>query len=410
MDTWTWVAPTYKSEDSEFGGQVVDTPSRWTGGASPSSPVSGLDPNNSQQMNDYYAAVASGQIKPQDFSTLFSNQDRMMSAGEFSLFSPEVQKWAKANPQQFMQQTLANRNSANQDLASVGAEGGYSLPQNITTGANGLDYSKAGYMNINDGGGFGDILPYAVLAAAAIYTGGAALGAWGAGAEAAGAGAGAGWVSAEGGAAYAGGMAADAAAAGTAAAAGDAAGAGWVSAEGGSGYAGAAAAAVPEEIASGGASLSGYTLPAAVDPAAATASKGLIDTALTGAGRSAAINGAVQLATTGNIDPGKLAISAAAGGFGGVLGSVIGDVTGMPFVGQVAGAVGGAVVGGALSGGGTAASGAVGGGTSTGGSGGSSGVPTVNPLNLSFSNPGIINRTAPQSMDWSTPRLNWSGA
>ncbi len=192
----------------------------------------------------------------------------------------------------------------------------------------------------------------------------------------------AGWVSAEGGSGYAGGMAADAAATGAAAITGDAAGA--------------------------AASNLGDT--AAFESAAATVpsnAPGLIDTAITGAGRSAVINGAVQLATTGKIDLSKLAVSATSGGFGSVLGGIIGDATGMPLVGQAAGAVTGAIVGGALSDKAGAASAAAGAG-STGGPT-DTGAPTVNPVNMKFGSSGLIYSPAPRTTDWSTPRLNWSG-
>lgn len=194
----------------------------------------------------------------------------------------------------------------------------------------------------------------------------------------------AGWVSAEGGAGYAGGMAADAATAGTVAAAGDAAGT-------------AASTATPGGAAMDTAGFEGI----------GGSSKGLIDTAITGAGRSAVINGAVQLATTGKIDLSKLAVSATSGGFGSVLGGIIGDATGMPLVGQAAGAVTGAIVGGALS----DKAGAVSAGVGAGSTGGSdnTGAPAVNPVNMKFGSSGLIYSPAPRTTDWSTPRLNWSG-
>ena len=190
----------------------------------------------------------------------------------------------------------------------------------------------------------------------------------------------AGWVSAEGGAGYAGGMAADAAATGAAATAGETAGAASTAAPGG----------------------------AAIDTAGfegiGGSSKGLIDTAITGAGRSAVINGAVQLATTGKIDPTKIAFSAISGGFGGVLGNIVGEATGMPFAGQVAGTVTGAVVGNTLANKTAAGSAAVGAGSATGDA-----AKTIIPAGLKFSNSGLIYSKAPRTTDWSTPRLNWSG-
>lgn len=196
----------------------------------------------------------------------------------------------------------------------------------------------------------------------------------------------AGWVSAEGGAGYAGGMAADAAATGAAAAAGETAGT-------------AASTVTPGGAAMDTAGFEGI----------GGSSKGLIDTAITGAGRSAAINGAVQLATTGKIDPSKLAFSAISGGFGGVLGDIVGEATGMPFAGQVAGAVTGAVVGNALADKTAAGSAAVGAGSTTGDAATGDAAKTIIPANLKFSNSGLIYSKAPRTTDWSTPRLNWSG-
>lgn len=191
----------------------------------------------------------------------------------------------------------------------------------------------------------------------------------------------AGWVSAEGGAGYAGGMAADAAATGAATAAGEAAGT-------------TVSTATPGGAAMDTAGFEGI----------GGSSKGLIDTAITGAGRSAAINGAVQLATTGKIDPGKLAFSAISGGFGGVLGDIVGEATGMPFAGQVAGAVTGAVVGNALADKTAAGSAAVGAGSATGDA-----AKTIIPAALKFGSSGLIYSKAPRTTNWSTPRLNWSG-
>ena len=101
-----------------------------------------------------YEDVASGklQLAPGQFGSLFSNEDRQLSQVEFQAMSPQVQAWAQQNPQAFAQSLLAHRNPANQDLASMGAEGGYANPAGIfvnpSTGQ--LDYSRAGYMDVHD--------------------------------------------------------------------------------------------------------------------------------------------------------------------------------------------------------------------------------------------------------------------
>lgn len=119
-----------------------------------------------------YDQVANGavSVSPAEFSQLFTGEDRGMSEGEFGLLSPETQSWARANPRQFMQQVLAHRNSANGDLLSVGAEGGYGNLGAIRPTSNGLDYSNAGYLDIHDDNGFlglGDLGNIAALAALA---------------------------------------------------------------------------------------------------------------------------------------------------------------------------------------------------------------------------------------------------
>lgn len=139
-------------------------------------------------IQDLYQSVASGQtnITPDQFNQLLSNDDKALSAGEFATFSPEVQNWARNNPQQFMQAILANRNTANGDLGSMGAEGGYSNLGGVALNNNGLDYSNAGYMQIHDDNWYENPLALAALAAG-IYFGGAGLGFWGGDAAAAGA-------------------------------------------------------------------------------------------------------------------------------------------------------------------------------------------------------------------------------
>lgn len=128
-------------------------------------------------LQDYYAAVGAGSVKPTSINDLFSSEDRALSEGEFNRFSPEAQAWAKSNPQAFMSDLLAHRSKANGDLASIGAEGGYSKIEaaKVNTAGTGLDYTNAGYMQIHDGGGlgFGGVL---VGLAVAFMTGGAGLG------------------------------------------------------------------------------------------------------------------------------------------------------------------------------------------------------------------------------------------
>lgn len=116
---------------------------------------------------EYYQGVADGSIVPSKFEDLFSENDRSLASREFAAYSPSYQAWARANPQAFAQDLLAHRNTANQDLGSIGAEGGYSAPQNVKIGANGLpDYSGAGYQDIHDGNFLTDtLLPIAALAA-----------------------------------------------------------------------------------------------------------------------------------------------------------------------------------------------------------------------------------------------------
>lgn len=109
------------------------------------------------EIQEMYNAVANGQIQisPQDFNKLLINADLAINPGEFASMSQDVQNWARQNPQSFIQQMLANRNPANDDLGSIGAEGGYSKPQNITVSPSGqLDYSNAGYMEVHDEGSF----------------------------------------------------------------------------------------------------------------------------------------------------------------------------------------------------------------------------------------------------------------
>ena len=134
-----------------------------------------------------YQGISNGTVKvdSNNFdSTMLSNADRQLSAGEFAMLSPDTQAWARNNPQQFAASLLANRNPANGDLGSVGAEGGYSNLGAITVSNNQLDYSNAGYLQVHDQNDLG--IAVAVIGlGAAIFTAGSSLGLWGAGAAAA---------------------------------------------------------------------------------------------------------------------------------------------------------------------------------------------------------------------------------
>lgn len=115
--------------------------------------------------NDLYNAVASGAYVPKNFSELLTDEDEMLSQYEFDHMSPEVQAWAKANPQQFMSAILEHRNPANNDLGSMGnAEGGYGdLSTAISVGPNGLQYDPNQYQEIHDESLWDQIAPFASL-------------------------------------------------------------------------------------------------------------------------------------------------------------------------------------------------------------------------------------------------------
>lgn len=100
------------------------------------------------QQRDLWNALSKGLITPgaDEFSSLLSDSDGELSAGEFARFSPEVQKWAKEHPQEFAASLLKYANKESGDLGSIGAEGGYSNPELVTAGLGGLDFSNAGYM------------------------------------------------------------------------------------------------------------------------------------------------------------------------------------------------------------------------------------------------------------------------
>lgn len=130
--------------------------------------LSGTDtkPLNAKEVSDLYGKVANGSlsISPDQFDRLLqSNSDtKGIDTNEWSHYSPEYQSWARSNPQAFLSDALAHRNSANNDLGSMGAEGGYANPAGIKPGG---DYSNAGYMQIHDDGGFlGGLGPIATIA------------------------------------------------------------------------------------------------------------------------------------------------------------------------------------------------------------------------------------------------------
>ena len=122
--------------------------------------LSGTDtkPLNGREISDLYGKVADGSLSlaPGQFDRLLqSNSDtKGIDTNEWSHYSPEYQSWAKSNPQAFLSDALAHRNSANNDLGSMGAEGGYANPAGIKPGG---DYSNAGYMQIHDGNGLGSL-------------------------------------------------------------------------------------------------------------------------------------------------------------------------------------------------------------------------------------------------------------
>lgn len=122
--------------------------------------LSGTDtkPLNGREVSDLYGKVANGSlsISPDQFDRLLQpNSDtKGIDTNEWSHYSPEYQSWARSNPQAFLSDALAHRNSANNDLGSMGAEGGYANPAGIKPGG---DYSNAGYMQIHDDNGLGSL-------------------------------------------------------------------------------------------------------------------------------------------------------------------------------------------------------------------------------------------------------------
>jgi hypothetical protein len=104
-------------------------------------------------------SIAGGQfqVTPESFDQLFTdrlggeyNYGGGLQSQEFGALSPEVQAWARQNPQQFIASLMKVRNPANGSLLSIGAEGGFANPELITAGPNGLNFANAGYMPIKD--------------------------------------------------------------------------------------------------------------------------------------------------------------------------------------------------------------------------------------------------------------------
>ena len=123
-----------------------------------------------QKYLDLYTGIANGTISvsPSEFNKILTqNSDaKTIDVNEWGVLSPQTQQWAINNPQAFMQSVLAHRNPANQDLMSIGAEGGYltSSMKNVIPTSNGLDWSGANYLDIHDDNGLlGPILTVASI-------------------------------------------------------------------------------------------------------------------------------------------------------------------------------------------------------------------------------------------------------
>lgn len=133
---------------------------------------------NAASVQALYQNVASGAIAvtPDQFGRLLQpNSDtKGIDITEFSALSSDVQAWAKNNPQQFFTGLLGHRNPANNDLASIGAEGGISSLGDIKVRNGELDYSGTHYLEVHDSDLLGSILKTAAVAAA-VYFGGSAL-------------------------------------------------------------------------------------------------------------------------------------------------------------------------------------------------------------------------------------------
>lgn len=133
---------------------------------------------NAASVQALYQDVASGTIavSPGQFDRLLQkNSDtKGIDINEFSALSADVQAWAKDNPQPFFTGLLAHRNPANNDLASIGAEGGISSLGDIKVSNGQLDYSGTHYLEVHDSNLLGTVLKTAAIAAA-VYFGGSAL-------------------------------------------------------------------------------------------------------------------------------------------------------------------------------------------------------------------------------------------
>lgn len=133
---------------------------------------------NSASLKALYQGVASGtfSVKPEQFFRLIpQNSDtKGIDVTEFSALNSDVQQWAINNPQPFFTGLLAHRNPANNDLASIGAEGGISALNEIQVRNGQLDYSGTHYLEVHDSNLLGDVLKTAAIAAA-VYFGGSAI-------------------------------------------------------------------------------------------------------------------------------------------------------------------------------------------------------------------------------------------
>ena len=104
-----------------------------------------------QNMQQMYQDWSTGKTPITDFSQLLTTENLGIHPDEFRQLPANVQSAARANPQQFLQTVLANRNTANQDLLSAGAEGGY---ENYNTAkwipGQGVAFDPNAYKSIND--------------------------------------------------------------------------------------------------------------------------------------------------------------------------------------------------------------------------------------------------------------------
>ena len=119
---------------------------------------------------DLYNGVANGSISvaPDQFNALVydlpantTDPYSGINVNEFATLSPEVQAWARANPQAFVQDVIAHRNPDTQDMLSISDDGGY-VPSSmgnvkITNGK--MDWGNAQYIPVDDNGFFGSLMP-----------------------------------------------------------------------------------------------------------------------------------------------------------------------------------------------------------------------------------------------------------